>query len=163
MEFEGQFGSWIVPLGSCDEADLVRLLQRLDEPSRVGRFGAVTSDPVLAAHARRALTHADWISSVVMETGLRAVAEIYKLGSRAPCIAEAAFVVEQRWRRCGIATALLHASVEWARGSGIETLRMVFLRSNWPMRKLARKGRATLSFLDEEISADISVADRVQR
>jgi hypothetical protein len=39
---------------------------------------------------------------------------------------------------------------------------MVFSRSNWPMRKLARKGGATLKFLDDEISADIYVADGVQ-
>ena len=164
MEFEGQlFGRRIVPLGSCDEADLVSLLLRLDQPSRVGRFGAVTSDTVLAAHARRALRDADWISAVVMETGLCAVAETYKLGSRAPGIAEAAFVVEPRWRRRGIATALRHACVEWARGSGTETLQMVFSRSNWPMRRLARKGTASFRILDDEISADICVADGVPR
>ena len=164
MEFEGQlFGSGIVPLRSRDEADLVSLLLRLDQPSRVERFGAVTSDTILAAHARRALRDADWISAVVMKTRFCAVAEIYKLGSRAPGTAEAAFVVEPCWRRCGIATALLHACVEWARNSGIEKLQMVFSRSNWPMRKLARKGTATFSCLDEEVSANICVADGVQR
>jgi hypothetical protein len=99
MEFERQFGSWFIPLGICDEADFVSLRQRLDQSSRVGRFGAVTSDPILAAHARRALTHADWTSAVVMDAGLCAVAEVYKLGSRAPGIAEAAFVVELGWRK----------------------------------------------------------------
>ena len=164
MEFVGQsLGSRIVRRGSCDEADLVSLLIRLDQPSRVGRFGAVTSDTVLAAHARRALMDADWISAVVMGAGFCAVAEIYKFGSRAPAIAEAAFVVEPRWRRHGIATALLRACVEWARGSGIETLQMVFSRSNWPMRRLARKGTASFRISDEEIFADICVADGVPR
>jgi GNAT superfamily N-acetyltransferase len=164
MKFEGQlFGSGIVPLRSCDEADLVSLLLRLDQPSRVDRFGAVTSDTALAAHARRALADADWIGAVAGETGLCAVAETYKLGSRALRIAEAAFVVEPRWRRRGIATALLRACVEWARGSGIETLQMVFSRSNWPMRRLAGKGTASFRILDEEISADICVGDGVPR
>ena len=164
MEFEERlFSGGIVPLGSCDEADLVSLLLRLDQPSRVGRFGAVTSDTALAAHARRALADADWISAVVVETGLCAVAETYKLGSRVPSIAEAALVVDPRWRRRGIATALLRACVEWARGSGIETLQMEFSRSNWPMRRLARKGTASFRILDEEISADTCVADGVPR
>ena len=164
MEFEEfWFGSEIVPLGSCDEADLVSLLLRLDQPSRVERFGAVTSNAALAAHARRALAGADLISAVATETGLCAVAETYKLGSRAPCVAEAAFVVDPRWRRRGIATALLRACLAWAHGSGIKTVRMVFSRSNLAMRKLAAKSTASLSILDEEISADICVADGVQR
>jgi GNAT superfamily N-acetyltransferase len=164
MELEGQlFGSGIVRLGSSDEADLVSLLLRLDQPSRVGRFGAVISDTALVAHASRALTDADWIGAVAMEAGLCAVAEIYKLGSSAPGVAEAAFVVEPRWRRRGIAVALLGACVEWARGSGIGTLRMVFSRSNWPMWKLARKGTASFSIVDDEISADVSIAAGVRQ
>jgi GNAT superfamily N-acetyltransferase len=160
MEFqEFLFGSGIVPLGSCDEANLVSLLLRLDQQSRVDRFGAVTSNAALAARARHALADADLISAVVLETGLCAVAETYKLGSRAPGVAEAAFVVDPPWRRRGIATALLRACLAWERGSGIETLRMVFSRSNWAMWKLATKSTASFNILDEEISADLCVGN----
>lgn len=158
MELGDQFfSSVIAPLGRWDEADLVSLLLRLDQPSRVSRFGAATSDTVLAAHARRALADADWIAAVFMDSGLCAFVETYKLGSQAPGVAEAAFVVEPHWRRLGIATALLRASVEWARCSRIDTLRMVFSRSNWPMRKLVSKGTANLRVSEEEISADMCV------
>jgi len=48
MEIGGQlFGGAIAALGGRDEADLVSLLLRLDQPSRVGRFGSVTSDTTL--------------------------------------------------------------------------------------------------------------------
>jgi GNAT superfamily N-acetyltransferase len=164
MGFEGHlFSTAIGPLGTWDEPDLVSLLQRLDMPSRVSRFGSVVSDAALAAHARRALADADWIAALFMDAELCAVVEIYKLGSHAPGVAEAAFIVDPRWRGRGVATALLRASVRWARRAGIETLRMVFSRSNWPMRKLARKGVASFRISDEEISADICVADGVQR
>ena len=156
-------GTVIAPLGRWDEPDLASLFLRLDTPSRVSRFGSVTSDAALVAHARRALADADWIGAAFIDVGLCAVVETYTLGSQAPSIAEAAFVVDPRWRRRGIATALLRACVEWARGSGIETLQMVFSRSNWPMRRLARKGTASFRILDEEISADICVADGVPR
>jgi hypothetical protein len=41
----------------------VSLLLRLDQPSRIGRFGTVTNEAALAAHARRALANADWIAA----------------------------------------------------------------------------------------------------
>jgi GNAT superfamily N-acetyltransferase len=152
----------ITPLRGWAEADLLNLLLRLDQPSRVGRFGAVTSDAALVAHARRAMADADWIGTAFMDSGLCACVEIYRFGSQAPGVAEAAFVVEPRWRRHGIATALLRASIEWARLDGIDTLRMLFSRSNWAMWKLAGKGTANFRVLEEEISADVSVAAGVR-
>jgi GNAT superfamily N-acetyltransferase len=159
MEIGGQlFGGAIAALGGRDEADLVSLLLRLDQPSRVGRFGSVTSDITLAAHARRALADADWIGAALMDSEVCACVEIYKLGTQAPDVAEIAFVVERRWRRLGIATSLLHASIAWARSSGIDTLRMVFSHSNWAMRKLASKGTVNFTVLEDEVLADMSVA-----
>ena len=156
------FNSRIATLGRRDEADFVSLLRRLDQPSRVGRFGAATNDTALAAHARRALANADWIAAAFIDSGLCACVEIYKLGSQAPDVAEAAFVVDPRWRRLGIATALLRTSIAWARGSGIDMLRMVFSRSNWAMRKLVDKGTANFTVSEEEVSADLSVAGGVR-
>lgn len=157
------FAAVIAPLGRWDEPDLVNLFLRLDTPSRISRFGSVVSDTALAAHARRALADADWIGAVFMDARLCAAVETYTLGSRDPRVAEAAFVVDPRWRRRGIATALLRASLRWARSSGIDTLRMVFSRSNWPMRKLASKGTANFTVLDGEISADLCVGDGVRQ
>jgi GNAT superfamily N-acetyltransferase len=152
----------IARMGRGDQDDLVSLLLRLDQPSRVDRFGAVTSDAAVAAHALRALADADWLGGAVMDSGLCGVVELYSLGARAPGVAEAAFVVEPRWRRRGLATALLRASIRWASGSGITTLRMVFSRSNWPMRKLAGKGTTRFEYSLDEISAEMRVADGVR-
>jgi len=157
------FGTVIAPLGRWDEPDLVSLFLRLDTPSRVSRFGSVANDAALVAHARRALADADWIGAAFMDAGLCAVVETYTLGSHVPRVAEAAFVLDPRWRRRGIATALLRASLRWARSSGIDTLQMVFSRSNWPMRKLVSKGTTSFRILDGEVSADLRVADGVRQ
>jgi GNAT superfamily N-acetyltransferase len=77
-------------------------------------------------------------------------------------VAEAAFVVDPLWCRLGIGTALLRASIAWARVSGIDTLRMVFSRSNWAVQKLAGKGAANFTVSEEEVSADLSVAAGVR-
>jgi GNAT superfamily N-acetyltransferase len=154
---EQLFSSAIAPLGRWDEADLVSLLLRLDQPSRVGRFGAATNDTALAAHARRALVDADWVAAAFMDSVLCAFVETYKLGSRAAGVAEVAFVVEPRWRRRGIATALLRASIEWAHCSGIDTLRMVFSPSNRAIRKLASKGQANFRLSEGDVSVAAGV------
>jgi GNAT superfamily N-acetyltransferase len=164
MEFRDEwFAARIAPLGREDEPELVKLFLGLDTPSRVSRFGSVVSDTALAEHARHALADADWIGAAVIDVGLCAAVETYTLGSQAPRVAEAAFVVDPRWRRRGIATALLRASLRWARSSGIDTLRMVFARSNWPMRKLASKGTVNFRILDGEISADLWVDDGMRQ
>lgn len=161
---DGWFGDTISRLGRRDEAAIVGLLLRLDQRSRVSRFGSVTSNAALVAHASRAMANAAWIGGAFMDGRLCAIAEVYEVDSSAPRSAEAAFVVEPRCRRRGIATALLRASVHWANASGISTLRLIFSRSDWPMRKLAAKAVTRFEpIFDEMVLADLHVADGLRR
>src|SRR5262249_33654251 len=65
-------------------------------------------------------------------------------------------VVEPRWRRCGLGTALLASAVSWAETcSDRHTLRLIFTRHHWPMRRLAMKANARLGLVLEELWADI--------
>jgi GNAT superfamily N-acetyltransferase len=143
---------------------LVALLLRLDQRSRISRFGSATNDAALVAHASQAVANAAWIAGAFIDARLCGIAELYEFGSCDPNGAEAAFVVEPCRRRRGIATALLRASVHWANTAGISTLRMVFSHSNWPMWKLARKGviRSNLT-LDDTICIELHVSNGVER
>jgi GNAT superfamily N-acetyltransferase len=146
----------IMRLGPQHEADLTRLLLGLDEASRVSRFAYAASDAALIEHSQRALTTGTWTAGVFAAGQLRGVVEVYDL--RAPGLVEAAFLVEQDWRRRGLGTALLTAAMQWAREAERIVLRMVFSRGNWPMRKLASKADARLDLAFDEIAADVAVA-----
>ena len=157
-------GYAITRLGRRDWADLVALLLRLDQRSRISRFGSATNDAALVAHASQAVANAAWIAGAFIDARLCGIAELYEFGSCDPNGAEAAFVVEPCRRRRGIATALLRASAHWANSAGISTLRMVFSHSNWPMWKLASKGVTRLDLtLDETICIEMCVSDGLAR
>jgi GNAT superfamily N-acetyltransferase len=136
----------------------VHLLLALDMPSRVSRFMYAAGDDSLIEHGRRALSNAAWLAGAFVDGRLRGIAEVYDIGATGGV--EAAFVVDRRWRRRGLGTALLQASQHWAAASKRAMIRGVFSRSNWPMRRLARTANARLDLGLDEVSAEIPVAAR---
>ena len=132
----------ITQLGARHEASFRDLLLKLDKPSRSIRFNGTVSDDCLVRHSRCAFSDAAWIAGALVDEGLRGAVEVCDIGgSRA---VEAAFVVEQEWRRRGLGSALLKAAIQWAAKTDRVMLRMVFSRCNWPMRKLASNAQARL-------------------
>jgi GNAT superfamily N-acetyltransferase len=142
-------------LGQPDENELRRVLLGLEPSARRSRFGQAASDSYLTSHAKSALANADWIIGAFIDESLRGVVELYKCEPHN--YVEAAFVVEQEWRRRGLGWALLRAAASAATQHNTHALRMIFSRHNWPMRKLADKAKARFDLVLDEISADIAI------
>jgi len=143
----------IRPLGPQHAAELSQLFLRLEATARVSRFGLATNNAYLAAYAARALAEATWILGAFVDDSLRGLVEIY--GDAPLGFAEAAFVVDQEWRRRGLAWALLCAATDVAAEGPAHTLRMMFSRHNWPMRGLATKAGSRLDLFHDELVADV--------
>jgi GNAT superfamily N-acetyltransferase len=147
-------------LTSRDEMAIRSFLLRLDCRSRVARFGHSVSDEALVHHVNYAFGKAFWIAGARIDRQLCGLVELYNSGSG---WLEAAFVVEQQWRRRGVAWMLLHAAKERAAGTDIGALRMFFPRNNWPMRQLASKANAKLDLVLGELSAEVVVDSTLAR
>ena len=131
------------------------LLIQLDQHSRCSRFGFPASDAALTAHAGSAFQYSSRIIGAFVDNRLSGVLEVYRGTDEEPAKVE--IVVEQRFRRNGIATALLRCAAQWAASNDVYGLRLVFSRYNWPMRQLVRRANARLDVLLGEICADIQV------
>jgi GNAT superfamily N-acetyltransferase len=142
-------------LGHQDEGELCRLMLSLEPSARCSGFGQAASDATLANHAKCALANADWIVGAFLEDRLQGVVEIYSGGPGDG--AEAAFVVERESRRQGLGWALLRAAMEIAANAEKKTLRMIFSRHNWGMRKLAAKAGGRLDVILGEIVVDVAL------
>jgi GNAT superfamily N-acetyltransferase len=137
--------------------ELGRLLLTLDQPSRLHRFNHSVSDDYLISHARNALSTAAWVAGAFVEERMPGVVEVFDDGM--PGFAEAKFAVDPGWHRRGIGSALLGAAIDWAIRSGVPTLRLVFSRSNLPMRRLAAKAGPRLDLAFDEMTAEILLGD----
>jgi ribosomal protein S18 acetylase RimI-like enzyme len=148
-------------LGDQDEGALCRLMLSLEPLARCSRFGQAANDATLANHAKCALANADWIVGAFLEDRLQGVVEIYRGGPGDG--AEAAFVVERESRRQGLGWALLRAAMKIAADAETKTLRMIFSRHNWGMRKLAVKAGGRLDVLLGEIVVDVALDEGADR
>jgi GNAT superfamily N-acetyltransferase len=138
-----------------DEAELRRILLGLDAAARCKRFGQAAGNAYMAEYAKNALTSATWIAGAFVDQNLRGVVEVYD-GGPGRC-AEAAFVVEQEWRRRGLGWALLRSALQMAAEAGTQSLRMIFSQHNWPMQKLAAKARGRFDMALDEIVVDVAL------
>jgi GNAT superfamily N-acetyltransferase len=150
----GACESGIRQLGRGDETDLVGLLLSLDRDSRASRFSGAVNDSYLVEHAKRALAAASFLAGAYVDGEPRGIVEVYDEDSRGVC--EAAFVVNQDWRRRGIGSSLLQTAVEWSANSRHAALRMIFSRHNWPMRKLASKAGNKLDIVLDEMVVEVA-------
>ncbi len=127
---------------------------RLDRDTRCRRFGHAAADDMLRSHAAKALVDAEWVIGIYAHGDLRGVLEIYSCVPH-PFV-EVALVVEKDWRRRGLGWSLLCAAMSIAGKAEAKTLRLLFTRDNWPMRKLTNKANARFDLILDEICADIS-------
>jgi GNAT superfamily N-acetyltransferase len=105
-------------------------------------------------HAHHALTTASCVIGVSVDGTLRGILELYSCAPQPFC--EAALVVDPRWRRRGLGFALLHAATRWVGGTSSGSIRLIFTRDNWPMRKLASKAGARFDLVLDEICAEVA-------
>ena len=135
-------------LWPSDTAGFRDHLLRLDIESRHSRFGGAVSDEFLIGYAERCFGIDDVIYGYVLDGHVRGAGELRGVGHKLPLgfggSAEAAFSVEDGWRRRGVGAELMRRIVRAARNRRADTLYMSCLTSNQAMLHLARKFSADL-------------------
>src|SRR4029077_3374127 len=138
---------------SDQEAFLDHLL-RLDPRSRHLRFGGGMSDDFLVRYAENCFGKGDLIYGAFIDGELVGAAELRSnqaiWSEQAPfgrhIHAEAAFSVDDGYRRRGIGEKLFKRILRAATNHGVETIEIVCLPANVGMQSLARKFSALFTF-----------------
>jgi hypothetical protein len=146
----------ICALSESHRGEFERFLIALDSSSRCSRFGYAANDAALVAHSQSALRAACRMFGIFIEHKLAGVAEIYRCHSADKY--EVLLVVDRPLQKRGLGWNLLSCSMQWARSANAESLRLVFSRHNWAMRKLAKRARATLDLSRDELNAEIPLS-----
>jgi GNAT superfamily N-acetyltransferase len=143
----------IRPLTASHQCELEGLLVALDRDSRCSRFGYAASDAAMAAHSRTALEAASSTLGIFLDDKLAGAAEIYRCGDTGAY--EVSLVVDRPLRKRGFGWNLLSSATAWARDAEADSVRLVFSRHNWPMRRLATRACARLDLSLDELNAEI--------
>ena len=130
-------------------------LLRLDKETRRLRFAHFVSDAFIEDYAGRMVDLGSVVYAYVLESRVRAVAELRRLGDAWGEEAEAAFSVEKAYQDQGIGTELMGRVVRAARNRGIKRLYMSCLAENSKMQAIARKHEAELRFEYGEVIGEI--------
>lgn len=146
-------GAFIRKLRADEEPAYRNFLLSLDPQSRRNRFCGSVSDAYIVEHARRTWEANTLLHGCFVDGALRAISELH-LEEDAP-EAEAAFVVDPALRNQGIGTALLDVTVLAARNRGYRCIKVICLRSNFAMRRLAQKAEARLMLTFDEVHGEI--------
>ena len=120
-------------------------LLRLDAQSRFDRFAMAVNEDFLIRYAERCFGFDDLIYGYYVDGVLRGTGELRAVGNNIiGGFAEAAFSVEQEWRRRGVGTEMMTRIVRAARNRRADALYMSCLASNAAMQALAKKFSADL-------------------
>jgi GNAT superfamily N-acetyltransferase len=134
-------------------------LLRLDETSRHMRFGGGVSDAFLRQYAEHCFGKGDLVFGAFFDGRLHGAAELRSNEAiwteQAPfnrhIHAEAAFSVEEAYRRGGVGERLFRRIAEAARNHGVEVIEIVCLPENVAMRRLAAKFKAEFAFDNNQL------------
>jgi GNAT superfamily N-acetyltransferase len=100
-----------------------------------------------------------WVAGVYLADQLTSFVQVRDGSSEGHV--ETTLFVDAKWRRQGIGTLLLEATMDWAVRHQAGTLRLVCARTDWPMRHFARKFGARLDLVLGQIVADIQLGQRI--
>lgn len=147
-------------LGPTDADRYCNHLARLDPEARRMRFFSDVSEFHVLLHAGAALSDGRVAIGYVEDDEIRGACELL-VGAGDPHDAEAAFSVEQDWRRAGIGGLLMTAMIDAARQRGVRRIELQCLKTNVPMQALAARftsdlrqiGDTTLAVLDNSTAA----------
>jgi GNAT superfamily N-acetyltransferase len=146
-------------LWKSDLPDFRDHLLRLDETSRHLRYGGGVSDAFLRQYAEHCFGKGDLVYGAYIDGGLRGAAELRSSqaiwAEQAPfnrhIHAEAAFSVEEAYRKRGLGEKLFRRITEAARNHGVEVIEIVCLPENVAMRRLAAKFKAEFVFDNDQL------------
>jgi GNAT superfamily N-acetyltransferase len=135
-------------------------LLRLDAQSRHDRFSGGVSDEFLVGYAEHCFGAGDYVFGAFVDNQLRGAGELRAADASwsegapfAPrASAEAAFSVEEPFRRQRIGEHLFKRIVRAASNHGVETIEILCQADNRPMQKLAAKFSTQLRFEAHEVT-----------
>lgn len=122
-------------------------LLRLDRDSRRNRFNGVVDDSFIEAYAAKSARDGTVVVAYLTENGeVHGAAELHQPEASSDFMPETAFSVELDVRRQGLGSKLFEKVLEAARRAGFERVRITTGSENEPMKSLARKFGAHLTF-----------------
>lgn len=138
------------------ERDLfIAHLLRLDADTRRNRFGVGVNDSFLIQYAHTTFGVGGIVFAYVEDGVVRGAAELRGLGDLVDHGGEAAFSVEQGWRRRGIGAALFARLIRAARNRSVNTLYMTCLPQNRAMQNLASRFHADLTMESDGVTGHL--------
>lgn len=126
-------------------------LLRLDRVSRRNRFNGVVDDSFIEAYAAKSARDGTIVVAYLTENGeVHGAAELHRPEASSDFLPETAFSVELDVRRQGLGSQLFEKVLEAARRAGFTRVRITTGSENEPMKALARKFGAHLTFAHGE-------------
>ena len=135
-------------------AEFQRTLFNIDQPSRCNTFEWAATGSNGIDHSSRALPDRSRLLGAFVDGQLQGLLEFCRAG--VPGHSEVALVVAPHWRRKGLGWALLRDAMRLGLQTHARSIRMIFPRTNWPMRKIARKANAQLDLVLDQIHAVVA-------
>ena len=139
-------------------------LLRLDPKSRHERFGGGMSDDFLVRYAENCFGQGDLLYGAFIDGHVCGVAELRSeraiWSEQAPfgrhIHAEAAFSVENGFRRRGVGEMLFRRILRAASNHGVETIEIVCLPDNIGMQRLAEKFKTQFTFEESALTGRLT-------
>ncbi len=153
-------GHTIRRLWPGDRPAVLDYFLRLDHETRANRFMGPVGEAGVRAYAERAVTAEGLVVGAFVDGVLRGLGELRPSGTQRGGFmlgaeAEAAFAVEEGFRRRGMGTALFGRIARAARNRGVGILHVRCLDRNKPMLRLAAKLGADLHRSGHEARGDL--------
>jgi RimJ/RimL family protein N-acetyltransferase len=151
-------------LWQADMAAFRDHLLRLDPVSRHQRFGGGMSDDFIAHYAESCFGRGDLVFGAFVDGELHGAAELRSKeaiwSEQAPfqrhIHAEAAFSVEEEFRRRGIGEQLFGRLQRAATNHGVETIEIICLPENVGMMRLAEKFKTHFTFEENQFTGRLT-------
>jgi GNAT superfamily N-acetyltransferase len=139
-------------------------LLRLSLHSRHQRFGGGMSDDFVVGYAKNCFGQGDLVFGAFIDGMMRGAGELRSQAAiwteqppfQRHISAEAAFCVEEAYRRRGIGAQLFQRIESAATNHGVETIEIVCMPDNTGMLRLAAKFNAQFSFEENQIAGRLT-------
>src|SRR5437764_12503760 len=155
--------SHVRTLSQHEELPLLRdHLLRLDRSSRHDRFHGYMDDGFIERYAEKCANDGTIIIAYFEDGVVRGAAELHPPDQSSDLLPEIAFSVETSVRRRGVGSFLFRQLIAEADAKGYSSLRITTGAQNQPMRALARKFGANLTFRHGESTGTIDLVEQNQ-